>query len=485
MRPRWTGPPTPVQKVRPEPPTAVPTAGLTAAPRDRPTPALTVRLEQRTAVPTAGQMAAPTSPDLPLEPGSASNDADEPERVPGLMSGHSMLSRLVSVSPAEFARDHWGRAALLSPADDLPEPFGDLLGSDSVDELLSERGLRTPFLRVAKVGVTLGDQAFTGPGGVGAGIADQVSDDKLVRLFADGSTLVLQGLHRLWPPIIRLCQELASELGHPVQANAYVTPPQNQGFSDHYDVHDVFVLQLEGEKKWTVHAPVLESPLRDQPWSDRRTAVERRAHDQPLLETVLHPGDCLYLPRGFLHAAEALGGVSMHLTIGVHVWTRYALAEQLMKHALREVAQDPAVRKSLALGTSFSDGGSTRADVESVRAALVQAVEQIDPEAITLAMHRQARGTSRAAPVGPLKALRDAADLTPATTIAMRQHVEATLEHPSGSRIVVRSRAGDFTLLEDEVAPTTSLLACGSMAAGDLGLDLARRLILAGLDVTG
>ena len=32
--------------------------------------------------------------------------------------------------------------------------------------------------------------------GVGAGVADQVSDDKLVRLFADGATLVLQGLHR-------------------------------------------------------------------------------------------------------------------------------------------------------------------------------------------------------------------------------------------------------------------------------------------------
>ena len=39
-----------------------------------------------------------------------------------------------------------------------------------------------------------------------------------------------------------------------MQANAYITPPQNQGFSHHYDVHDVFVLQLAGEKEWTIHA---------------------------------------------------------------------------------------------------------------------------------------------------------------------------------------------------------------------------------------
>ena len=121
---------------------------------------------------------------------------------------------------------------------------------------------------MAKSGSTLADKAFTAPGGVGAGVADQVSDDKLVRLFADGSTMVLQGLHRVWPPIIAFCQQLAAELGHPVQANAYVTPPQNQGFSNHYDVHDVFVLQIEGEKRWQIHAPVLRGAA-------SRSAVDR------------------------------------------------------------------------------------------------------------------------------------------------------------------------------------------------------------------
>ena len=79
----------------------------------------------------------------------------------------------------------------------------------------------------------------------------------MLRLFAEGSTVVLQGLHRLWPPLIEFADQLAADLGHPTQVNAYVTPPSSRGFSPHYDVHDVFVLQVAGEKHWTIHEPVL------------------------------------------------------------------------------------------------------------------------------------------------------------------------------------------------------------------------------------
>ncbi|GAA1829694.1 cupin domain-containing protein [Microlunatus capsulatus] len=395
-----------------------------------------------------------------------------------------MLPRLVAVDPETFAREHWGRSALLSPAGDLPQDFSDLLSSDAVDELVSERGLRTPFLRVAKNGSTLADKTFTAPGGVGAGIADQVSDDKLVSLFADGSTMVLQALHRVWPPIIALCQQLAAELGHPVQANAYVTPPQNQGFSNHYDVHDVFVLQIEGEKRWQIHAPVLESPLRDQPWSDRKAAVAARAAEEPLLEAVLKPGDCLYLPRGYLHAATALGGVSTHLTIGVHSWTRYALAEQLLQQALRTVAADPVVRGSLALGVDLGRPEDLAGDVDVVRDALVAALGAADPARLSEVLDAGARGTQRAAPVGPLRQLRTAQELEPGTVLALRGHLAARLV-PRGAGAVLRSRAADLPLVEAELAAVGQLLEAGSATTAALGEDLARRLVLAGLVVAG
>jgi bifunctional lysine-specific demethylase and histidyl-hydroxylase NO66 len=396
---------------------------------------------------------------------------------------HPVLDRLIAVDRDQFASQYWGQQPLLSPAGQLSaDGFSELLDADVIDELVSTRGLRTPFLRVAKNGTTLADKAFTAPGGVGAGIADQVSDDKLVRLFADGSTLVLQGLHRIWPPILEFCQRLAAELGHPVQANAYVTPPQNQGFSAHYDVHDVFVLQIEGEKRWRISRPVLESPLRDQPWSDRQAQVEEAAQEPPLLEASLRPGDCLYLPRGYLHAATALGGVSTHLTLGVHVWTRYALAEQLMHQALQTLANNPAVRGSLALGVQVAEPGGMRPDIELVTAALADAVLHADLDQLAEALVSNARSNQRAAPIGPLKQLHDANGLTTDTQIMLRQHLLASVDH-SGADILLRSRAGEMKLNESDVAPLKTLLTTGVAKAGDLGLDLARRLVLAGLAI--
>ena len=281
---------------------------------------------------------------------------------------------------------------------------------------------------MAKNGTTLAERAFTAPGGVGAGVADQVSDDKLVRLFADGATMVLQALHRVWPPIIAFCQQLAAELGHPVQANAYVTPPQNQGFSDHYDVHDVFVLQIEGEKRWPIHAPVLESRCATSRGATGGAAVGARAAEPPLIEAVLQPGDCLYLPRGFLHAATALGGVSTHLTIGVHTWTRYALAEQLLEQALRSVGGDPAVRQSLPLGVRFDDPATSPRTSRPCATRWSPRCWTPTSTQVGGTLPGRGAGTSRAAPVGPLRQLQAAETLADETALRLREHLAATVE---------------------------------------------------------
>jgi lysine-specific demethylase/histidyl-hydroxylase NO66 len=442
------------------------TAARTVAPMLEPTAA-------RTAAPMVAPMLEPTA--VPMAEQTA-----VPMAAP--FAKESALARLIAVERDKFAAGYWGQDPLLSSAADLPGGFSELLDANAIDELVSKRGLRTPFLRVAKNGTTLADRAFTAAGGVGAGIADQVSDDSLVRLFADGSTLVLQALHRVWPPILDFCQKLAAEMGHPVQANAYVTPPQNQGFSAHYDVHDVFVLQIEGEKRWRIHRPVLASPLRDQPWNDRRADVEKRAAEAPLMETLLKPGDCLYLPRGHLHAATALGGVSTHLTLGIHVWTRFALAQQLVHQALQTLAEDPVMRASLPLGVEVSNPAETRQDFDVVTALLTDAVEQADLDRMSESLLDAARSSQRAAPIGPLKQLRDADAMTVDTQLVLRRHLAAAVDH-TGSRILVRSRAGDLAVNEDEVGRLEALLSNGVAAAGDVGLDLARRLLLAGLAI--
>ena len=389
-------------------------------------------------------------------------DFQDPAAVKG---GGVLETRLIDISRERFAADIWGRTALLTRS---VSDFSDLFSADAVDELISRRGLRTPFLRVAKGGSTFPDSSFTSPAGVGATIGDQLDDTALWRKFADGATLVLQALHRTWDPVSDFSSRLSTELGHPVQANAYITPPQNRGFDDHYDVHDVFVLQIEGTKRWIIHEPVHPDPLRDQPWTDRRSAVAEAAKGQAYIDTVLEPGDALYLPRGWLHAAQAQGEVSIHLTLGIHSWTRYALAEQLAQAALEALGEDPEMRRTLPLGVDGPNG-----EIDVVRERLATAVLEAETSSL---FHRTRRGQGRPAPLGPLAQLAAVNSLSAGSVVRLRDALEARLE---GLRLT--TRVGWFDFPETDLPSLTRLLDGEVHTAGDLGVELVERLLRAGV----
>ncbi|GAB2672491.1 cupin domain-containing protein [Thalassiella azotivora] len=417
------------------------------------------------------------------------------ERVPGGDAGHPApgpaphapaLRRCVGDDLDRFATEHWGRRAHLARSEDLPRDFTDLLDADAVDELVSRRGLRTPFLRVARDGSTLGERAFTSGAGVGATITDQLDDDKLLGLFAGGATLVLQALHRTWPPLTDFSQALAAELGHPVQVNAYVTPPQSQGFSAHYDVHDVFVLQVQGEKRWVVHEPVHPSPLRDQVWTDRRAQVARAADAAPVLDVVLRPGDSLYLPRGYLHAATALGQVSTHVTVGIHTWTEHALAATVLDAALDRLAEDPTLRASLPLGVDVGAPEDLEPHLGAVVEALTRAARDVGAGDVAARLGRQADRSQRPAPVGPLRQLAAAADLAPTSRVVLRRHLRARLEEDANGT-GLRTRGTRLALDPGEADAVRTVLAGRPVQVDRLGLpddvalDLVRRLLRAGI----
>lgn len=373
--------------------------------------------------------------------------------------------RLISLSRDAFARDVWARTPLLTRG---ASDFSDLFSTAAVDELIARRGLRTPFLRVAKNGATLPDASFTSSGGVGATVADQLDDTALWRSFADGATLVLQALQRTWEPVTDFTSRLGTELGHPVQANAYVTPPQNRGFDAHYDVHDVFVLQIAGTKRWVIHEPVHPDPLRDQPWTDHRAAVAEAAQGEPRIDTVLRPGDVLYLPRGWLHAAEAQGAVSVHLTLGVHNWTRHALAEQLAQSALALLRDDPRMRGSLPLGVDAPDD-----DLAYVRERLAAALTEADSAPL---FHRARRSQARPEPMGPLSQLTAVTGLAADTSVRLREALAARLE---GSRLTTRVGWLDFS--EQDLPAVRRLLDGAPHTTAGLGRELVERLLRAGV----
>mmetsp|Transcript_24929 Transcript_24929/g.48771 ORF Transcript_24929/g.48771 Transcript_24929/m.48771 type:complete len:561 (-) Transcript_24929:96-1778(-) len=131
-------------------------------------------------------------------------------------------------------------------------------------------------------------------------------------------------------------------------ANAYLTPANTQGFAPHYDDVDVYILQLEGRKRWRLYparGPDDVLPLYSSQDLDPKELPE------PMLDTVLSPGDLLYAPRGTIHQAVALPGgpASLHLTISSgQRWTFSDYMALLLPRAVDLAAEsDAAFRASL------------------------------------------------------------------------------------------------------------------------------------------
>lgn len=223
--------------------------------------------------------------------------------------------------------------------------------------------------------------------------------------FADGATIVLQALHHTWPPLAKFCRALESELGHPAQANAYYTPAGSQGFGVHHDTHDVLCVQVSGAKRWLVYEPLLELPLKNQRYSS-----ELGEHGEPTRDLTLHAGDTLYLPRGWLHEALTSESDSLHITIGINVYTRL----DALRAAVDSLADDVDLRRSV------DDGGELPDDLlDRLRARLV-------PDAVV--QRRRRRFVDSRRPVLPGQLAEARADVGPDTLLERRPTVIADLD---------------------------------------------------------
>ena len=201
-----------------------------------------------------------------------------------------------------------------------------------------------------------------------------------------------------------------------MQINAYITPPQNQGFAPHYDVHDVFVLQVAGRKHWTIHEPVVEAPLDNQPWEAVRDDVAARAEGKPVIDTVLEPGDAIYLPRGTIHAAQALGETSIHLTVGVHPLTRHHLVRELLQAAQDE----PELRRSLPMGVDLSDPAVLTEHLAATLDALHRRLDAVPAARLADALGTDLMRRTRPVAIGPLAQLATAETLDAGTRLQLR-----------------------------------------------------------------
>ena len=339
----------------------------------------------------------------------------------------ALLRAIDPVDADEFLAHHWERAPLHVPRREAAR-FDDLLSARDAERLVSEPGLRFPAFRLVRAGDKLDESeytddvswrpvAFTGTARVPRVLAE----------FEAGATIVLQGLHLNWTPLARYCRLLEARLGHPAQANAYLTPRRSQGLPVHHDTHDVFVLQVSGAKRWLVYEPALELPLKHQRYrpegADPGTAV---------FDVELRAGDTLYLPRGWLHEAVTSEDDSLHVTVGVNVYPWI----EAVRAALDRCATDVEFRRSVA------DDGS---------ALLERLEEELEPDRVLRAARERFVRTRRPILDGQLRQLRALDDLGPETVLERRETVIADLD--VGEDGVVLAFEGKRLVLPPQTEP--------------------------------
>jgi hypothetical protein len=310
------------------------------------------------------------------------------------------------VGAEEFLAGHWERKPL-HVARGEPGRFDDLLSVREVERRLSEPGLRAPGFRLVKAGEKLDPRDYTvdlswRPRPF-TGSADHL---EVLRQFRRGATVVLQGLHLTTTALARYCRELEAFLGHPVQANAYYTPARSQGLPVHHDTHDVLVLQVSGSKRWLVHEPAFELPLKHQ-----RYGPELGGPGPAVLDVVLRAGDTLYLPRGWLHEALTSEEDSLHLTVGVGVVTWL----DVLRAVLAECEDDVELRRSVP------------ADGEGGAELLERLAARLDPEHVAELAREKLVAGRRPILDGQLDDLRRLARLTVESSVARRATVIADL----------------------------------------------------------
>lgn len=237
-----------------------------------------------------------------------------------------------------FTEEAWGRRIHVHtiPADEL----AGLLDIQQADHLITQTAIRTPQIRLAKDGSVLPESSYTRQATIaGKPMTGLIDARKVLNLFSDGATIVFQGLQRYWEPLRRLVRGLEEELGHPCQANAYLTPPGSQGFALHSDSHDVIVFQTFGAKEWEVH------------------------DDEGAHQVMMVPGTSMYLPTGTPHMARTQDTASLHVTVGIN---RY-----LWRDLVKKVV-DPVVA-----GLDTPLPGNLFADPEALAAALREKVAEV------------------------------------------------------------------------------------------------------------
>lgn len=281
----------------------------------------------------------------------------------------SRIERILGEMTADaFKREYLGRKSIVLPGP--PSRFDGLFTWAMLNQLLETQSFTSATLRMKKAGKDIAVDSylteftrFNRPP-VMTAISPRVITDEM----RDGATLVINGVQKMVPSVAALADDFEQVLEARININMYASLVNEKNcFGCHYDVHDVFVLQVEGQKHWQLFG---QRPLTPYP-HDAFDVTERPPTDTPLWDGLMTKGDALYMPRGSWHFARPVGEPTIHLSVGIVRPTGLDLLEWLIK----QLGRDEFFRKNLP---ADEEEAQKRGYVEAVGAAIAGRLTQAD-----------------------------------------------------------------------------------------------------------
>ncbi|HEY6806115.1 MAG TPA: cupin domain-containing protein [Pyrinomonadaceae bacterium] len=261
----------------------------------------------------------------------------------------SLASILQPCSLEEFLSVNWGKT--YKHVAGWPSKFSHLLPWNRLNEILQQHRLDFPRLRLTRDGERLRPETYLRyTTGRRKTSVPRLRQAELTRELSLGASLVLDAVDELHGTLTELAEDLELFFRARIQINSYAGWRTSRGFDLHWDDHDVFILQVDGRKRWVVHGPTIPHPL---PGDSK----EQKPEGPPLWDQILNTGDLLYIPRGFWHVAFPLDEPTLHLTVGVHNRTGLDLARWVTErlHTSETFRQDLPLFASAELRAAYLD----------------------------------------------------------------------------------------------------------------------------------
>ncbi len=293
------------------------------------------------------------------------------------------LSGLLGRDAGELLSTAWGRTPLHVPGADRSS-FKSLASLEQLDQILSCDSTRPPYVRLFKAGSVVDLEEYTYSGSVARReVTGLLDHQRLMELFDDGSTIVLDSIHHWIPEVRDVCLGLQEELGGAGRATAFITPPHQFGLDLHADAYEIFVLQIAGSKEWSLY-PRLD------PLPRAGLNLDRADFADTVPEVVvLEEGDLLYVPWGTPHSVRPLDMLSAHISIAVSFPTWAEVMSQLLEAVLDDERLNGPAHLSTGMEPTLSVELKARLD------NVVSHISALDTEGIAAELVEYATSPAR------------------------------------------------------------------------------------------